>query len=58
MVDISQETEKCPKWMPELIEHLSEWIGNHPQVIKQKTYNDTLLVPDPEQPGNKSGILN
>ena len=39
--------------MPELIDHLNEWIGNHPQVENSPISNDTLLVPDTEQPGKK-----
>ena len=50
---ISQETEKDSKAMPELIEHLNEWIGNHPQVVNSPIPNDTFLVPDPERPGKK-----
>ena len=44
--------------MPELIEHLNEWIGNHPQVVNSPISHDKLLVPDPERPGKKSGFLN
>ena len=39
--------------MPELIEHLHEWIGNHLQVVNSSIYNKTLLVPDHKQPGTK-----
>ena len=50
---ISQETEKYPKVTPGLIEHLNEFIGNHPHVVNLLISNDTLLVTDPEQPGKK-----
>ena len=39
--------------MTELIEHLNERIGDHPQVVNSPIFNETLLVPDPELPGNK-----
>ena len=32
--------------MPELIEHLHEWIGNNPQVVNSQISKDILLVPD------------
>ena len=38
---------------PELIEHLHECIENHPPVVNSTISNDTLLVPDHKQPGNK-----
>ena len=41
------------KAMSELIYHLNEWIGNHPQVVNPPISNGTLLVPDTEQPGKK-----
>ena len=39
--------------MPELIDHLNEYIVNNLQVVNSTISNDTLLVPDPEQPGKK-----
>ena len=44
------------KVTPELIDHLHEWIGNHPQVVNSPIYNDTLLFPDNKQPGKKIRI--
>ena len=44
---------KYSKVTPESIEHMNEWIGNHPQVAKSPIYNETLLVPDTERPGKK-----
>ena len=38
---------------PELIEHMHEWIGNHPEVVNLPISNDTLLVSDHNQPGKK-----
>ena len=38
---------------PELIDNLSKWIGNHPDVVNSPIFNDTLLVPNPERPGKK-----
>ena len=35
--------------MPESIEHIHEWIGNHPQVVNPQIPNDTLLVLDHKQ---------
>ena len=29
------------KLTPELIQHLNEWIGNHPQVVNSQISNDT-----------------
>ena len=45
--------KKCSKVMPELIDHLNEYIVNNLQVVNSTISNDTLLVPDPEQPGKK-----
>ena len=53
IVGISQETEKHSKVMSELIENMNEWVFNHPQVVNSPISNDTLLVPDPDWPGNK-----
>ena len=50
---VSQETEKYAKVTPELIEYLNEWIVNHPEVVKSPISNDTMLVPNSEQPGKK-----
>ena len=50
---ISQETEKDSEVTPEIIDNLNECIRNHPQVVKSKISNDTLSVPNPEQPGKK-----
>ena len=41
------------KVTPELIEHMYEWIGNYPQVVKSPISNYTFLFPDTEQPGKK-----
>ena len=38
---------------PELIQHLHEWIINHPQVVNSPISNDIILVPGHKQPGNK-----
>ena len=50
---ISQETEKDSEVTPEIIDNLNECIRNHPQVVKSTISNDTLSVPNPEQPGKK-----
>ena len=52
-MDIGQETEKYSYVTHELIDSPNEWIGNCPQVVNSPISNDTLLVPDPEQPGEK-----
>ena len=39
-----------------LIEHLHEWVVNHPQVVNPPISNDKLLVPDHKQPRNKIRI--
>ena len=39
--------------MPELIENMHEWIGNHPQVVNLPISNNVFLVPDNKQPGKK-----
>ena len=41
------------KVTPELIEHLHEWIGNHPQVVNSPISNDTLVVSGHKRPGKK-----
>ena len=38
---------------PELIDHLHEWIVNHPQVLNLPISNETMLLPDHNQPENK-----
>ena len=50
---ISKEKKNKLKVTPELIEHLHECMGNHPQVANLTIYNDILLVPDHKQPGKK-----
>ena len=45
--------EKYFKLTPELIDNMNEWIGNHPQVVNLPIIDDTLFVPDPEQPWKK-----
>ena len=42
--------------MPELIENLHERIGNHPQVVNLPIYNNTFLVPDHNQAGEKGRV--
>jgi hypothetical protein len=44
------------KVSPELRKKLFEWINNHPHIVNSPISNDTLLVPDPEQPGNRVKI--
>ena len=41
------------KVSPKLRKRLFEWINNHPHIVNSPISNDTLLVPDPEQPGNR-----
>ena len=50
---INQEKENYSKVTPEIIEHIHEWIGNHPQVVNSPISNYTLLVPDHNQPEKK-----
>ena len=42
--------------MPELIEHMYEWIENHPQVENSPISNNKLLFPDHKQPGKKKRV--
>ena len=51
-----KKRENNSKVTPELFDHLHEWTGYNSQVVNSPTYNDTLLVPDHKQPGNKIGI--
>jgi hypothetical protein len=41
------------KVSPELRKRVFEWINNHPHIVNSPISNDTLLVPDPKQPGNQ-----
>ena len=44
---------KIPNVTPELVEHLNEWIRNHPQLVTSPISNGTFLIPDPDQPGKR-----
>ena len=48
--------KKYSKVTPELIQHLNERIGNHPQVVNLPISNDMLLLPDTLRPGKKIRI--